>query len=41
MASKLPASLINAVCAFILAPILYKAIAPILNKNGSLNKVRA
>ena len=40
MASKLPASLINAVCAFILAPILYKAIAPVLNKNGSLNKVR-
>jgi uncharacterized membrane protein len=40
MASKLPASLINAVCAFILAPIIYKAIAPILNKNGSLSKVR-
>ena len=40
MASKLPASLINAVAAFILAPILYKAIAPILNKNGYLNKVR-
>ena len=40
MASKLPASLINAVCAFILAPILYKAIAPILNKNGSLSRVR-
>ena len=40
MASKLPASLINAVAAFILAPILYKAISPILNKNGYLSKVR-
>jgi len=40
MASKLPASLINAVCAFILAPIIYKAVAPILNKAVSLSKVR-
>ena len=40
MASKLPASLINAVAAFVLAPILYKAVAPALNKNGYLSKVR-
>ena len=40
MASKLPASLINAVCAFILAPIIYKAISPILSRTGALSKVR-
>ena len=40
MGSKLPASLINAVCAFILAPLIYMAVEPVLNKNGQLNKVR-
>ena len=40
MASKLPASCINAVAALIIAPILYKAIAPTLKRMGALDKIR-
>ena len=40
MASKLPASAINAVAAIIIAPILYKAIAPTLRRMGALDKIR-
>lgn len=40
MAGKLPASLINAVFAMIVAPILYAAIAPQLRRKGMLEKLR-
>jgi hypothetical protein len=40
MLSKLPASLINAVFAMIVAPILYAAIRPALKKTGLLEKIR-
>jgi len=40
MGSKLPASLINAVFAMIVAPLLYAAIVPVLKKTGALEKVR-
>ena len=40
MISKLPASAINAVAALILAPILYKAVAPTLKRMGALDKIR-
>ena len=40
MGSKLPASLINAVFAMIVAPILYAAIAPALRRRGLLEKLR-
>lgn len=40
MLSKLPASLINAVVAMIVAPILYAAIRPALKKNGLLEKLK-
>ena len=40
MGSKLPASLINAVFAMIVAPILYAAIAPALKRKGMLEKLR-
>ena len=39
MASKLPASMINAVFAMIVAPILYAAIRPMLQKAGVLEKI--
>lgn len=41
MGAKLPASLINAVFAMIVAPILYAAIAPALRRRGMLEKLRA
>ena len=40
MGGKLPASLINAVFAMIVAPILYAAIAPALHRKGMLEKLR-
>lgn len=40
MLSKLPASLINAVVAMIVAPILYAALKPALKKTGLLEKIR-
>ena len=40
MGSKLPASLINAVFAMIVAPVLYAAIAPALKRKGMLEKLR-
>ena len=40
MASKLPASLINAVFALVVAPILYGALRPALQKAGLLEKMR-
>lgn len=40
MLSKLPASLINAVFAFITAPIIYAALIPVLNKSGIKEKLR-
>lgn len=40
MLAKLPASLINAVFAFIAAPILYAAIRPALQKAGLLKKLQ-
>ena len=40
MASKFPASAINAVAALIIAPILYKAISPTLRRMGALDKIR-
>jgi hypothetical protein len=40
MASKLPASLINAVFALVVAPILYSALRPALQKAGLLEKMR-
>ncbi len=40
LASKLPASLINAAAAIVIAPILYKAIAPTLRRMGALDKIR-
>ena len=40
MLSKLPASLINAVFALIVAPILYAAIRPALKKAGLLEKLK-
>ncbi len=40
LASKLPASMINAVAAMIIAPLLYKAIAPTLKRMGALDKIR-
>jgi uncharacterized membrane protein len=39
MVSKLPASLINAVFALIVAPILYAALRPALEKAGLLRKI--
>ena len=41
MAGKLPASLINAVFAMIVAPILYEVLLKALGKNGMLDKIRA
>ena len=41
MASKLPASAINAVAAFIIAPIIYKAVSPAIKMLGGLDKIRA
>ncbi len=40
MASKLPASLINAVFAIIVAPIIYAAVVPALRKAGLMEPVR-
>ena len=40
MLSKLPASLINAVFALVVAPILYAALRPALQKAGLLDKLR-
>ena len=40
MFSKLPASLINAVVAFVAAPILYAAIRPALARAGILQKLK-
>ena len=40
MASKLPASLINAVFALVVAPILFGALRPALQKAGLLEKMR-
>ena len=40
MLSKLPASLINAVFALVVAPILYAALRPALEKAGLLDKLR-
>ena len=40
MLSKLPASLINAVFALVVAPILYMALRPALDKAGLLEKLR-
>ena len=40
MLSKLPASLINAVFALVVAPILYAALRPALDKAGLLEKLR-
>ena len=39
MGSKLPASLINAVFAMIVAPVLYAAILPPLKRTGALSKI--
>lgn len=41
MLSKLPGSLINAVVALIVAPILYAAISSALERGGLLRKMRA
>ena len=41
MAGKLPASLINAVFALVVAPILYGALRPALQKAGLLEKMRS
>ena len=40
MGSKLPASLINAVFAMIVAPIFYAALKPLLKKAGVLEKLK-
>ena len=40
MLSKLPASLINALFALVVAPILYAALCPALEKAGLLRKMR-
>ena len=40
MLSKLPASLINAVFALVVAPVLYAALCPALRKAGLLDKMR-
>ena len=40
MLSKLPASLINAVFAMVVAPILYHAIRPALSHTGMLERLR-
>ncbi|MCD8001332.1 MAG: ECF transporter S component [Oscillospiraceae bacterium] len=40
MLSKLPASLINAVFAMIVAPILYAALCPALQRSGMLSRLR-
>lgn len=40
MASKLPASLINAVFALVVAPILFGALRPALQKAGLLEKMK-
>ena len=40
MLSKLPASLINAVFALVVAPILYSALCPALRKAGLLQKMK-
>ena len=39
--SKLPGSLINAVVALIVAPILYTAVSGALERGGLLRKMRA
>ena len=39
MASKLPASLINAAFAMLVAPVLYAAILPVLQKAGLMKKL--
>lgn len=41
MGSKLPASLINALAAMVVAPILYTALRAALNRAGLLKKLRA
>lgn len=41
MASKLPASLLNASAAVIAAPVLYAALSPALRRAGQLEKMRA
>ena len=41
MGSKLPGSLINAVAAFIVAPIFYTGLRPALERAGLLKKLRA
>jgi len=41
MGSKLPGSLINAVAAFIVAPIFYTGLRPALDRAGLLKKLRA
>ena len=41
LASKFPASAINAVAAMIVAPILYTALRPALQKAGLLDKIRS
>ncbi len=40
MLSKLPASLINAVFAMVVTPVLYAAILPALKKTGMLDKIQ-
>ena len=40
MGSKLPGSLINAVAAFIVAPIFYTGLRPALDRAGLLKKLR-
>ena len=40
MGSKLPASLINALAAMVVAPILYTALRTALNRAGLLKKLR-
>lgn len=40
MLSKLPASLINAVFAMVVTPVLYAALLPALKKTGVLDRIR-
>lgn len=40
MLSKLPASLINAVFAMVVTPLIYAALLPALKKTGALEKLR-
>ena len=40
MGSKLPGSLINAVAAMVVAPVLYTALRPALERSGFLNKLK-